>query len=213
MWARSKFLHHPSRLTLSRWSRPSGSGRSWQLLARIFFVGNGAPPAPRWPAVPLLQRPRVGPFGLPSAWAVSVPPATISTADQGPKSCLAQRDKMAPLVGITPNLRAVLTAHVALQFVDGRRLWPTDNVPRHRLVGVRSRGSGPQGRDISRSARRRGWKRLSRAFESEHALVPGDTRQTVSVLPSLGRALRRMPNRTAVDAFARFGAHQARMLQ
>jgi hypothetical protein len=28
------------------------------LLARIFFVGNGAPPAPRWPAVPLLQRPQ-----------------------------------------------------------------------------------------------------------------------------------------------------------
>jgi len=28
------------------------------LLARTFFVGNGAPPAPRWPAVPLLQRPQ-----------------------------------------------------------------------------------------------------------------------------------------------------------
>src|SRR6202035_3256498 len=51
---------------------------------------------------------------------------------------------------------------------------------------------------------------LSRSFESEHALVPGDTRQTVNFLPSLGRALRRMPNRTAVNAFARFGAHQGK---
>ena len=54
---------------------------------------------------------------------------------------------------------------------------------------------------------------LSRSLESEHGLVPGDTRQTVSFLPSLGRALRRMPNRTAVNALARLGAHQARMLQ
>jgi hypothetical protein len=51
---------------------------------------------------------------------------------------------------------------------------------------------------------------LSWSFETVHALVPYDTRQTVSFLPSLGRALRRMPNRTAVDAFARFGAHQGK---
>jgi len=37
--------------------------------------------------------------------------------------------------------------------------------------------------------------------------------QTVGFLPSLGRALRRMPDRTAVDALARLGAHRARMRQ
>ena len=69
-----------------------------------------------------------------------------------------------------------------------------------------SRGSAPRDRDIRRSKRRRGGGRAEPAFESEHALVPGDT----SFLPGLGRALRRMPNRTAVNALARFGAHQGK---
>jgi hypothetical protein len=42
---------------------------------------------------------------------------------------------------------------------------------------------------------------LGGSFESEHSLVPGDTRQTVSFLSSFGRALRRMPNRTASRNF------------
>jgi DNA invertase Pin-like site-specific DNA recombinase len=37
---------------------------------------------------------------------------------------------------IAPNLRAILAAHIPLQFVDERRLWPTDDVQRHGLVGV-----------------------------------------------------------------------------
>jgi hypothetical protein len=43
---------------------------------------------------------------------------------------------MAAFVGVTPDLRAVLAAHVTLQFVDGRSLWPANDVQRHRLVGV-----------------------------------------------------------------------------
>jgi hypothetical protein len=124
-----------------------------------------------------------------------------------------QRHKVAALVGIASNLRAILATHIPLQFMDGRRLGPADDIQRHCLVRVAAEAadlkievSGIQ----SVAEARRG---LSRSFESEHALIPGDTRQTVSVLPSLGRALRRMPNRTAVDALARFGAHLPTMRQ
>jgi hypothetical protein len=43
----------------------------------------------------------------------------------------------------------------------------------------------------------------------KHPLVPGDAGQTTGFLPSLGRPLRRMPDRTAVNGFARLGAHPA----
>jgi hypothetical protein len=104
---------------------------------------------------------------------------------------------MAALIGIAANLRAVLAAHVALQFVDGRRLRPAHDVQRHCLVCVTAEAADLE-IEISCVLRvAEAGRGLSRSFESEHALVPGDTRQTVSVLPSLGRALRRMPNRTA----------------
>jgi hypothetical protein len=35
---------------------------------------------------------------------------------------------MAPLVGITADLRAVFAAHIPFKFVDGRRLWPAHDV-------------------------------------------------------------------------------------
>ena len=137
-------------------------------------------------------------------------PATRSTVDRAPISCRPQRHKMAALVGVAPNLRAVLAAHVPLQFVDGRRLRPAHDVQRHSLMRVAAKAADLKV-EISRvqsvAEARRG---LSRSFESEHALVPGDTRQPVSFLPSLGRALRRMPDRTAVNAFARLGAHQGK---
>ena len=37
---------------------------------------------------------------------------------------------------IAPHLRAVLAAHVAFQFVDGRGLRPPNDIERDRLVGV-----------------------------------------------------------------------------
>jgi hypothetical protein len=43
---------------------------------------------------------------------------------------------MAALERIAPDLRAILAAHVALQFVDGRRLRPTHDVQRHFLMRV-----------------------------------------------------------------------------
>jgi hypothetical protein len=134
----------------------------------------------------------------------------MSTADQGPISLLAAMRQGDCALGISPDLRAILTSHVTLQLVDRRSLWPADNVQRHRPVGVAAEAADLKV-EISRVQRvAEAGRGLSRSFESEHALVPGDTRQTVSFLPSLGRALRRMPNRTAVDALARFGAHQGK---
>jgi hypothetical protein len=92
---------------------------------------------------------------------------------------------MAPLERIAPNLRAALAPHVPLRFVDGRRRRPAHDVQRHRLESVAAEAadlkveiSGVQ----SVAEARRG---LSRSFETQHALVPGDTRQTVSFPPSL----------------------------
>jgi hypothetical protein len=113
-------------------------------------------------------------------------------------------------LSIAANLRAVLAAHVTFQFVDGRCLWPADNVQGHCLMSVTAEAADLKV-VISRVQRvAEAGRGLSRSFESKHALVPGNTRQTVSSHPSLGRALRRMPNRTAVDALARFGAHQGK---
>ena len=110
---------------------------------------------------------------------------------------------------VASNLRAILAAHVALQFVDGRRLRPAHDVQRC-LMRVTAEAADLEIEISGVQSVAEGRRGLSRSFESEHALVPGDTRQTVSVLPSLGRALRRMSNRTAVNAFARFGAHQGK---
>jgi hypothetical protein len=118
---------------------------------------------------------------------------------------------MAPLERIAPNLRAVFASHIALQFVDGRRLRPAHDVQGHCLMCLAPQAADLKMEIASVQCVAEAGRGLSRSFESEHALVPGDTRQTVSFLPSLGRALRRMPNRTTVNAFARFGAHPPTM--
>jgi hypothetical protein len=124
-----------------------------------------------------------------------------------------QRDKMAALIGVAANLRAVLAAHVTFQFMDGRRLWPAHNVQGHRLVGITTEAADLKIEISGVQCVAEVGRRLSRSFETQHALVPCDTRQTVSFLPGLGRALGRMPNRTAVNAFAKFGAHLSTMRQ
>ena len=58
---------------------------------------------------------------------------------------------------------------------------------------------------IERVAERRRW--LRRTLKAEHALVPRLDGELVGVLAGFGRALRRRPNRCAVDRLARFGAH------
>src|ERR1700722_8852132 len=112
---------------------------------------------------------------------------------------------MTALVGVSTNLRAILATHIALQLVNGRRLRPADNVQRYGLVRVTAETADLkiQISGVQSVAEARRW--LGRPFATEHALVPGDTRQTVNFLPSLGSALRRMPNRTSVNALARLG--------
>jgi hypothetical protein len=48
---------------------------------------------------------------------------------------------MAALVWVTTNLRVVLAAHVAHQFMDGRSLRSPHDVQRHGLVGVAAEAS------------------------------------------------------------------------
>jgi hypothetical protein len=48
----------------------------------------------------------------------------------------SERHKLAALVRVPPDLRAILVAHVPLQFVDGRCLRSADDVQRHRLMGI-----------------------------------------------------------------------------
>jgi hypothetical protein len=115
---------------------------------------------------------------------------------------------MAALVGIT--LRAVLASHVTLQFVDCGRLWPADIVQRHGLMRITTEAADLKVEISSVQSVAEARRGLSRSLVPQHALILRYTGETVSFLPSLGRALRRMPYRTAVNALARFGAHQGK---
>src|SRR3984957_7606629 len=84
----------------------------------------------------------------------------------------SQRDEVAALERIAPNLRAILEAHVALQFMYRGWLRSPHDVPRDGLVGVAPKAfhfeiAKP---GIERIAERR--RRLRRTLEVEHALVP-----------------------------------------
>jgi hypothetical protein len=120
---------------------------------------------------------------------------------------------MTALVGIAADLRAILAAHVAFQFVDGRCFWPADDVQGHGLVGVAAKAADLEVEISSVQSVAEARRGLGRSLVPKHALIPRYTGETVSFLPSLGRALRRMPNRTAVDALARFGSHLPTMRQ
>jgi hypothetical protein len=101
---------------------------------------------------------------------------------------------MAALIGIAPNLRTILAAHVALQIVDGGSLRSTDNIQHYRLVRVAAEATDlqveiPRVQGVAQSGR---W--LGRTFETQHALVPGNACETVSFLTSFGGTLRRMPD-------------------
>jgi hypothetical protein len=118
---------------------------------------------------------------------------------------------MAALVGMASNLRTILAPHVAFKLMDGGRLWPAHDVQSHGLVRVATKAanlkievSGVQG-----VAKRRG--RLRRSFVSKHTLVPCLARQPVSFLARFLGAFGRSPDGSAINAFARLGAHRATM--
>ena len=88
----------------------------------------------------------------------------------------AQRDQMAPLVGISPDFGALAAAHVAFQFMDPRRLRSPHDVERHRLMRV-----------------------AAEAFHFEIA-KPGVATQSTGC--ALGEDIRRMIERKAVTLVA-----------
>jgi hypothetical protein len=120
---------------------------------------------------------------------------------------------MAALVWITPDPRAILATHVAFQFVDGRCLWPADDVEGHGLVCVTAVASDFRVAIAGVQGVTEGKGRLRWTFVSQHALIPSNAGQPISFLPRFRGALRRMPDRRAINALAGFRAHRARMRQ
>jgi hypothetical protein len=118
---------------------------------------------------------------------------------------------VASLEWVATNLRAVLATHVAFQFVDGRRLRPADDIQRRRLVRVAAKAADlkvkiPGVQCITQRGRRLGW-----SFETEHPLVPSRTGQSIGILARRGRALRRCPDRAAIDCLSRLSSHSHMM--
>jgi hypothetical protein len=124
---------------------------------------------------------------------------------------LPQRDQMAALVWIAPERRALLTSHVALQFMDGGRFRSADDVQSHRLVRIAAKAADLkiEVSGVQCVAQSRRW--LCRSLVPEHALVPSLAGQPVRFLPGGRCTFGRMPDRTSVDTLARFSAHASRM--
>src|ERR1700680_2576670 len=114
---------------------------------------------------------------------------------------------MAALVGIAPHLRTVAAPHISLKLMDRRRLWAPHNVQRDCLMGIAAETP-----DLEISVARvksiaQCWRGLGRALVTEHPIVPSFAGEFVRFFASFLRTLRRMPDRTAVDAFAGLSAH------
>ena len=92
---------------------------------------------------------------------------------------------MAALVGIAPDLRAVLAPHVAFEFVDRCRLWSPRDVERDGLVRTAAKAfdfeiAKP---GVDRIAQRR----LRRSLKAKHALVLRLDGEPVGFLAGVGR--------------------------
>src|SRR5438552_2744095 len=80
---------------------------------------------------------------------------------------------MTSLVRIAANLRAVLAPHVAFQFMDWRRLRPTHDIQRDRLVRLAAKAFDFEIEITSVEGVAECWRRLSGSLKAKHALVPG----------------------------------------
>jgi hypothetical protein len=98
----------------------------------------------------------------------------------------AQRDQTAALVRITPNLRAVLAAHVALQLMDRRCLRSAHDVDGNSLIRVAAKAFHFEVAvtSVESIAERR--RRLRRPLKTEHSFVPRLDGKPVGGLPRLG---------------------------
>lgn len=114
---------------------------------------------------------------------------------------------MAALVRIAPNLRTILAAQVALQFMDRRVLRPADDVERDRLMRVAAEAPNLKVTITGIQCVADGRRRLGRSLIAKHAIVPRLTREPVSFFPRMLGTLGRGSDRGSVNAFAGFGGH------
>src|SRR5260370_33595031 len=101
----------------------------------------------------------------------------------------------------------MLGAHVTLELVDRRRLWPAHDVERDRVIRVAAQAPDLKiaVAGVQRVTERGRW--LGRPLVVEHAVIPGFARQTIRFLLRLPGELPRGPYTTTVDAFARCLSH------
>ena len=118
---------------------------------------------------------------------------------------------MTTFIGIAPNLRAILAPHVAFELVDGSGLRPANDVQRHRLVRVAAEAANLKIKVSGIQRIAQSWRWLGGSPVPEHTLVPSHAGEPVRLLSRVLRSFRGGPNRTAVDGFARLGAHRRTM--
>jgi hypothetical protein len=112
-----------------------------------------------------------------------------------------------PLVRIAPQLRTVLTSHVALKLVNRRVLWSTNNIERHRLARVAADAPHfkvhvARVRRVTQCRRRLRWSLIA-----QHSVIPRLTRQPISNLAGLLGALGGHADCGAVKALAGLRGH------
>ena len=109
---------------------------------------------------------------------------------------------MAALVGISTNLAAILTAHVALELVNRCGFRPTNNIQSNGLMCTAAEAfdleipiTGIQG--VTECRR---W--LSRPMEGKHSLIPSLTGQPVGFAPRLRSLLSCGADGSTVDGLS-----------
>ena len=96
---------------------------------------------------------------------------------------------MALLVRVTPDLRAILAAHVALHFMDGSRLRPPHDIQSYGLMGIAAQAFDFEISiaSVESIAECRG--RLRRSLKAEPALIPRLAGEPIRLLARLSGPL------------------------
>lgn len=113
-----------------------------------------------------------------------------------------QRNEMISLIRITPQLRAILAPHVALQLVNRRRLWPAHDVESDGLIGVATETSDFEVMVTRIEGITQRGRRLRRSLEGEHPLIPRLAGEPVGFRADFLRPLCRCLDRAAVNGLA-----------
>src|SRR6478672_548458 len=100
---------------------------------------------------------------------------------------------MAALVGIAPDLRAILAPHVAFEFMDRRCLRSPHDVKGNGLVGVAAKAFHFEIAEPGVDRVAEGGRWLRRTLKTEHALIPRLAGEPVGFLACFRRPLSRSP--------------------